>query len=221
MKSERLSYEGPFGVGYGICIYETGEKDPSRKFLEQYEEKVRLRLKKQREKEDAHVRLARETIEHYVRTGQLPEAPADLPEELRECRAGVFVSIKKDGRLRGCIGTIKAVQASIAEEIRYNAVSACSQDPRFSPVQPEELERLTISVDVLGDAKRVASLAELDVRRYGVIVTNGHRRGLLLPNLEGVDTVQEQIAIAKQKAGIRADEEVELQRFEVVRHGVS
>lgn len=221
VKSERLSYEGPFGVGYGICIYETGEKDPSRKFLEQYEEKVRLRLKKQREKEDAHVRLARETIEHYVRTGQLPEAPADLPEELRECRAGVFVSIKKDGRLRGCIGTIKAVQASIAEEIRYNAVSACSQDPRFSPVQPEELERLTISVDVLGDAKRVASLAELDVRRYGVIVTNGHRRGLLLPNLEGVDTVQEQIAIAKQKAGIRADEEVELQRFEVVRHGVS
>lgn len=218
VKSERLSYEGPFGVGYGVCVYEAGEKDPSRNFLKQYEEKVRLRLKERREREDAYVRLARETIEYYVRTGRLPKLPEGLAEELCAHRAGVFVSIKKDGQLRGCIGTIQAVQASIAEEIRHNAVSACSQDPRFSPVQPDELERLTVSVDVLGDTEPIASPAELDVKRYGVIVTNGFRRGLLLPNLEGVDTVESQIAIAKQKAGIRADEEVKLLRFEVVRH---
>ncbi len=218
VKSERLSYEGPFGVGYGVCVYEAGEEDPSRRFLEQYEEKVRLRLREQREKEDAYVRLARETIECYVRTGCLPKPPGELPKELNERRAGVFVSIKKDGRLRGCIGTIQAVQASIAEEIRHNAVSACSQNPRFSPVRSEELERLSVSVDVLGDTERIASPAELDVKRYGVIVTRGYRRGLLLPNLEGVNTVEEQIAIAKQKAGIREGEEVELQRFEVVRH---
>ena len=133
-------------------------------------------------------------------------------------RAGVFVSLKKDGRLRGCIGTIQAVQSSIAEEIIQNAVSACSRDPRFDPVMPEELEQLSISVDVLGDTERINSPKELDVKRYGVVVTNGYRRGLLLPNLEGVDTVDEQIAIARQKAGIGEKEEVELERFEVVRH---
>ena len=99
-----------------------------------------------------------------------------------------------------------------------NAVSAAARDPRFSPITPDELEKLTISVDVLGDTQKIASSEELDVKRYGVIVTKGAKRGLLLPNLEGVDTVEEQIQIAKQKAGIGADEEVRLERFEVVRH---
>ena len=100
----------------------------------------------------------------------------------------------------------------------HNAVSACSEDPRFSPVEAWELERLTVSVDVLGETERISSPGELDTARYGVIVTKGARRGLLLPNLEGVDTVEEQIAIAKQKAGIKAHERVELERFEVIRH---
>ncbi len=218
IKSERLSYEGPFGVGYGICTYEVCGPDAGRKFLKEYQERSLARLHRQREQEDAFVRLARETIEQYVRSKEVLRCPDTLPEEMRKRRAGVFVSLKKDGRLRGCIGTIQAVQASLAEEIIYNAVSACSKDPRFEPVSQEELEHLTIHVDVLGDTERIDSPEELDVKRYGVIVTSGYRRGLLLPNLEGVDTVEEQIAIARQKAGIGGTEEVELERFEVVRH---
>ena len=128
------------------------------------------------------------------------------------------MSMKEDGRLRGCIGTIRAVRGTLAEEIMNNAVSACSEDTRFSPVEDWEVDRLTISVDVLGETEKISSPEELDVTRYGVSVTKGGRRGLLLPNLEGVDTVEQQIAIAKQKAGIREHESVELERFEVIRH---
>lgn len=218
VEAEKLSYEGPFGVGYGICTYQPGGHDETRNFLEQYEEKERIRLLALREQEDPYVRLARHAIETFVGTGKLPEMPQGLPEELYHTRAGAFVSLKEDGRLRGCIGTIQAVQGSLAEEIMHNAVSACSEDPRFSPVEVWEVERLTISVDVLGEKEKISSPEELDVVRYGVIVTKDARRGLLLPNLEGVDTVEQQIAIAKQKAGIKAHESVELERFEVIRH---
>lgn len=167
---------------------------------------------------DAYVQLARRTIEQYVRTGEQPEVPEGLPEEMYRERAGVFVSIKKEGSLRGCIGTIQAVQGSIAEEIIHNAISASTKDPRFAPVAPGELARLSISVDVLGSMEPVNSPQELDVKRYGVVVTRGYQRGLLLPNLEGVDTVEDQIAIAMQKAGIGYGQQVQLERFEVVRH---
>lgn len=218
VETERLSYEGPFGVGYGICAYRPVGSDETRNFLEQYEERERERLLALREKEDPYVRLARYAIETFVQTGKRPEVPQGLPQELCQTRAGAFVSLKEDGKLRGCIGTIQAVRDSLAEEIVNNAVSACSEDPRFSLVEAWEVERLTISVDVLGETEKITSPGELDVARYGVIVTRGARRGLLLPNLEGVDTVEEQIAIAKQKAGIKEHESVELERFEVVRH---
>lgn len=218
VEAEELSYEGPFGVGYGICTYRPCGDDDTRNFLEQYEEKERRESFARREREDAYVRLARYTIEAFVKTGTLPGMPEGLPEELYKSRAGAFVSLKEDGRLRGCIGTIRAVRGSLAEEIMHNAVSACSDDPRFSPVEDWEVDRLTISVDVLGETEKISSPEELDVTRYGVIVTKGSRRGLLLPNLEGVDTVEEQIAIAKQKAGIGEHESVELERFEVIRH---
>lgn len=218
VEAEQLSYEGTFGVGYGICAYRPCGDDGTRNFLEQYEEKERAKLLARREREDAYVRLARYTIEAFVETGTLPKMPEGLPEELYQNRAGAFVSLKEDGRLRGCIGTIQSVRDSLAEEIMHNAVSACSEDPRFSPVEAWEVDRLTISVDVLGETEKISSPEELDVTRYGVIVTKGARRGLLLPNLEGVDTVEQQIAIAKQKAGIKEYESVELERFEVVRH---
>lgn len=218
VEAERLSYEGPFGVGYGVCAYRPCGDDGTRNFLEQYEEKERKEMLARREREDPYVRLARYTVEAFVKTGSLPEMPEGLPEELYKSRAGAFVSLKEDGRLRGCIGTIRAVRESLAEEIMHNAVSACSEDTRFSPVEEWEVDRLTISVDVLGETEKISSPEELDVTRYGVIVTKGARRGLLLPNLEGVDTVEEQIAIAKQKAGIRDYESVELERFEVIRH---
>ena len=189
---------------------------------DQYEEQEREKVRKRRDKEDAYVRMARKTIEEYVFTGSITGVLEDysekLPEEMTAKRAGVFVSIKKEGRLRGCIGTIQAVQVSIAEEIVKNAVSAATEDPRFPPIEPEELDKLTITVDVLGDTEKIDSADKLDVKRYGVVVTRGHRRGLLLPNLDGVDTVEEQIAIAKRKAGIGMDETAGLERFEVIRH---
>lgn len=217
-EADRLSYEGPFGVGYGICTYITCGQDVQRNFKDQYEEKERKRILELRKREDQYVRLARQTVEEYVRTGKKIQVPRGLPQEMCDARAGVFVSIKKEGRLRGCIGTIYAAWPSIAEEIIENAVSAASRDPRFPVIEIEELDRLTISVDVLGDTEKIDSSDKLDVKRYGVIVTKGYKRGLLLPNLEGVDTVEEQIAIAKQKAGIGEQEKVELERFEVVRH---
>ena len=224
--AEQLSYEGPFGVGYGICSYEVQGENVKRNFREQFEEKERRRLSELRDREDIYVKLARRTIEKYIISGRKLKIPEELPEKmLKEMpeemfgrMAGIFVSIKKDGQLRGCIGTIQAVRNCIAEEIVENAVSAAVRDPRFSPVEPEELEYLVISVDVLGEPEKISSPEELDTERYGVIVTRGHKRGLLLPNLEGIDTVEEQIAIAKQKAGIRENEEVGLERFEVIRH---
>jgi AmmeMemoRadiSam system protein A len=129
------------------------------------------------------------------------------------------VSLHEHGQLRGCIGTISATCENVALEILQNGVSACSLDPRFHPVREDELDYLEYSVDVLGQAEPIDSVDQLDPARYGVIVTKGLRRGLLLPNLEGVDTVEYQVAIAKQKAGIHpTDPHVQLERFEVVRH---
>lgn len=218
VQAEKLSYEGPFGVGYGVCTYEIKGQDTGRNFYERFEKILAEKVKAQREKEDAYVSLARKTIEGYICTGEKSVVPEGLPQEMYEQKAGAFVSIKKQGRLRGCIGTIQAVQSNLAAEIIENAISAATRDPRFAPIGQEELKELSISVDVLGTIERISSPDELDVERYGVVVTKNGRRGLLLPNLEGIDTVREQIAIAKQKAGIGEDEDVELERFEVVRH---
>jgi len=168
---------------------------------------------------DKYVELARETIEHYVRSGEIIDVPDGLPDEMLKEQAGAFVSLHRLGRLRGCIGTIQATQSNIAKEIISNAISASTRDPRFRPLREDELKDLEISVDVLGKAERVSSLEDLDVKRYGVIVTKGYRRGLLLPDLEGVDTPAQQIGIALMKAGLREDEtDFILERFEVIRH---
>ena len=143
-----------------------------------------------------------------------------LSAAMRETRAGVFVSIHKNGALRGCIGTISPVCENVAEEIIRNAVSAGAHDPRFPAVREAELPYLSYSVDVLGEAEPVKDTGELDAKRYGVIVTKGRKRGLLLPDLNGVDTVEDQLRIARQKAGIREDDaDVEVERFLVTRHG--
>jgi AmmeMemoRadiSam system protein A len=167
---------------------------------------------------DIYVDLAGKSLETYLRTGEKMAAPDGLPDELAVRRAGVFVSLKKRGGLRGCIGTIEPVRSNIAEEIIENAVSAGTRDPRFPPVTAEELAELDVSVDVLEEPEPIDSTGRLDVLRYGVIVSSGRRHGLLLPNLEGVDTPEHQVAIALQKAGIRPGEPYEMARFRVVRH---
>jgi len=169
-------------------------------------------------KKSAYVRLARETIENYVKYGKIISPPQDLPTEMINKKAGVFVSLKKFGNLRGCIGTFMPTQENIAQEIIKNAISAAIDDPRFSPVTVSELEDLSISVDVLTAPEEVKDISQLDPKKYGVIVSSGYKKGLLLPDLEGVDTVEEQIDIAKRKAGIYPDEKVKLYRFEVKRY---
>ena len=219
VKATQLSHEDVTGVGYGICTFYPGEPDEGRHFLAQYLVRAQEKLSAARAQEDPYVQLARKTVEMYVRDRVRPEVPQDLPPEMLQTRAGAFVSIHEHGKLRGCIGTIAPVRSSVAQEIIDNAVSASTRDPRFDPITADELEWLEISVDVLGAAEPIESPAQLDVKRYGVIVTKGTKRGLLLPDLDGVDTVEEQIAIAKRKASISEwDKNVQLERFEVVRH---
>ena len=216
--AEKLSYEGTFGVGYGVVWFNVGGENLSRNFdvqLENFQHEDYLNRKKN---EDSFVKLARLSLETFVKTHKPAELPKDLPAEMLNRRAGTFVSLHKDGNLRGCIGTFLPTTNSIAEEILQNAVSACSRDPRFSPVTASELEEIEISVDVLSEPERIFDIKDLDAKKYGVIVENNGRRGLLLPDLEGVNTPQEQISIAMKKAGIPANEKVALWRFEVIRH---
>ena len=163
------------------------------------------------------VRLAKEAVEKYVREGKTFAVPKDLTPEMQE-KSGVFVSIHKLGGLRGCIGTFEPSRGNVAGEIIDNAISSASRDPRFRPVVAGELEQLDYSVDVLTRPEPVESEDQLDPKKYGVIVQSGHRKGLLLPDLEGVDSVEYQIDICRQKAGIMPDEPVKLYRFEVKRY---
>jgi AmmeMemoRadiSam system protein A len=164
-----------------------------------------------------HVSLALSAISEYITNGRTIEPPEDPPPELSG-QAGVFVSLKKSGELRGCIGTIAPTQPNVAQEIIQNAISAATRDPRFLPVEPHEFEQLTCSVDVLAPPEAVDDSCHLHPSKYGVIVECGRRRGLLLPNLDGVDTVEDQIDIACRKAMIRPDEPLQLYRFEVKRY---
>lgn len=168
---------------------------------------------------DPLVELARRTVESYVRSGVTP--PAELPSGVGPERAGVFVSLHlPDGSLRGCIGTIAPTRPTLAQEIVNNAVSAATRDPRFPPMGSEELQGLDISVDVLGSPQPVSDVSELDPKRYGIIVKAADgRQALLLPDLEGVDTVEEQLSITCRKGYIDpVRDSYDILRFEVIRH---
>jgi AmmeMemoRadiSam system protein A len=161
------------------------------------------------------VELAKETVESYVREGKTPK-PSKLTPEMRE-RAGVFVSLHKHGQLRGCIGTFEPAKDNVAKEIIANAISSSTGDPRFPPVTASELDELEYSVDILTKPEPITDISQLDNKKYGVIVECGWKKGLLLPDLEGVDSVEEQIAICRLKAGISPGEPIKLYRFQVRR----
>jgi len=162
-------------------------------------------------------KLAENTVETYIKKGNTPQPPPQLTPEMKQ-KAGVFVSIHKFGQLRGCIGTFEPQQENVAQEIIINAVSAATRDPRFPPVTLNELEDLDYKVDVLTKPKEVADKDQLDPKKYGVLVECGFRKGLLLPDLEGVDSVDQQISICCQKAGISPNEPIKLYCFEVKRY---
>ncbi len=209
---EVLSYEGPFGVGYAVVsIY------PDKKIKEEICKSSYKKTEEDIDKGAVFIDLAKSAIDTYIKTGRRIFPPIDLPREFKK-QAGTFVSLKdKYGNLRGCIGTIEPQRRSLAEEIIFNAISSAVRDPRFSPVKADELDDLRISVDVLGEPEDIKDISELDPKKYGVIVTRSGRKGLLLPDLEGVDTPEKQVEIAKRKAGI-VQEDVKLKRFEVKRY---
>jgi AmmeMemoRadiSam system protein A len=216
VKSDVLSYEGPYGVGYGVAILRPSEvKGQSR--LSELERVRRERLASIRAGESYPVRIARSAVEEYVTKGKVMPVPGDIPAELSE-PAGVFVSIHKDGMLRGCIGTTGPTCRNALQEIIQNAISAATDDPRFAGVTAQELDALDYSVDILSEPEPVESESQLDPAVYGVIVERGSRRGLLLPDLPGVDSVAQQLEIAKSKAGIRPSEPARLYRFTVTRY---
>ncbi|MDP2729715.1 MAG: AmmeMemoRadiSam system protein B [Dehalococcoidales bacterium] len=162
-------------------------------------------------------KLAREAVESYVRQGKVPSPPRELTPEMEQ-KAGVFVSIHKLGELRGCIGTFEPTRKNVAEEVIANAINSAIRDPRFPQVARSELKDLDYSVDVLTSPEPVENKDELDPKKYGVIAQCGWRRGLLLPDLEGVDTVDQQIKICCQKAGIGPKEPIKLYCFQVKRY---
>ena len=211
VKPTYLSHEDVTGVGYGICTFYPEEENKERYFLDKYLEKQKVP-----ESDDEYVKLAIKSLTSYIIKKEHISIPDNLPKEMLDNQAGVFVSIHKYGYLRGCIGTFLPTTNSIAEEIIQNAISASTQDPRFNPITVDEIPYLEVYVDVLSTPVPTTK-EELDPKKYGVIVSQGFKRGLLLPDLEGVDTVDYQINIAKQKAGI-TDGEIQLERFEVTRH---
>jgi AmmeMemoRadiSam system protein A/AmmeMemoRadiSam system protein B len=195
---EVLSYEAPWGVGYLVAqLVKVAKPSPS----------------------DYIPALARRAIESFIRDDTIITPPEDLPDELT-AHAGCFVSIKTlDGDLRGCIGTVDPVKDTLAEEIITNGINSATRDPRFAPVRPDELPNLKYSVDVLS-APEPCKLDDLDPKIYGVVVEDetGFRRGLLLPNLEGISLTSHQVEVASQKAGIPRGTPVKLYRFRSDRH---
>ncbi|MCR5624300.1 MAG: AmmeMemoRadiSam system protein A [Lachnospiraceae bacterium] len=230
--AKELSHEDVTGVGYGICTFsvETDSAgapvyDPEREFLRKHLNQKKSELTERYKDSDEYVRLALKSLESYIlnhRKLSVSEGVSGFSDEakteLLNKQAGAFVSIHEHGRLRGCIGTILPTCENVAQEIINNAISASTRDPRFEPIESDELPFLEVNVDVLGEPEPIDSMDELDPKRYGVIVSKGRRRGLLLPDLDGVDTVEQQVSIARQKAGIDEFEDVSLERFEVVRH---
>lgn len=225
VKTELLSYEAPYGIGYCVAAIrqDTDKTEIIPGAMEKVQTMQREKIARDREKESFPVQVARRTLESEIKQKRRLKADDFLNFRSEyaayfQNRAGVFVSVHKNGELRGCIGTTSATTESIVSEIIQNAISAGIRDPRFSPVTVKELPDIIYSVDILGATKPVKSKGELDPQKYGVIVRHGPRSGLLLPALDGVDTIEQQLEIACRKAGISSDTDYQIQKFEVTRY---
>ena len=206
VEAKQFSHEDITGVGYGICSFYPMNKRKEREYKRIY-----------LTSDDSYVNLAKKSIKSYLHNKEYIKTDNNIPPFMLEKQAGAFVSIHKYGALRGCIGTIIPTRKSIAEEIIANAISAAFNDSRFTPVTEDELDDLEINVDILSEPEEVSSTDELDPSKYGIIVSQGYKRGVLLPDIDGVETIKQQIEIAKNKAGIYEGEYF-LEKFTVIRH---
>lgn len=213
VSSKLYNYEGPLGVGYAVMSFKGEDSNLYKEIAKLKEDEHKRRMKDG----NPYTRLARENLDRYFRSGQLVEIDELEDEALTKDRKGVFVSLKINGELRGCIGTIEATTSCVGEEIIRNSLSAALNDPRFPAVKYDELLDIDISVDLLYEAEPT-TYEQLDPENYGVIVTSGNKRGLLLPNLEGINTKEQQVEIAKSKGNISEKDKYSLERFKVERY---
>ncbi len=221
VKQEVLSYEGPFGVGYMVASFEpVNISEPERQNSSSCSRPDACTNKRQDRalKGEELTGLARQSLQNYLLDGKPLPGPEKMVPELEEEKSGVFVSLKKKGRLRGCIGTVMPACDNLAREIAVNAVKAGFEDPRFPPLRAGELEEITVSVDVLSPMEQVEDISRLDPRYYGLLVVSGKKSGLLLPDLEGIDTVEEQLRVAMQKGGISPGDTYQAYCFTVHRY---
>ena len=231
LETKVFSYEGPYGVGYLVAAFEmVGENDEDE--VEGISNYFKHRLDEIRKNEDEIVTFARRVIETFVTTGKRPVVIyrnesiwindqaliGNKYKQLSQIERGCFVSLHMDGSLRGCIGTIAATESNVLYEISKNAVASCSKDNRFNPVELEELDRLEIKVDILSELKPIVSLDQLNPRTFGVVVRKGYKQGVLLPDLEGINTVEQQLEVASHKGGFSVDEIEEILCFSVDRY---
>ncbi len=214
--TEIFSYEGPLGVGYLTASLK--ESKAAESLWTHYNEKERALLEERQKRESAPVRFARRVLDAYLNDGVRIEADAEEMREINDIPCfGLFVSVKIDGNLRGCIGTVRPIRGYLCEEIADFAIEAATKDPRFPPLSGDELRRAAIGIDLL-DRPESCEEKDLDPQKYGVIVESKGKTGLLLPNVEGIDRVEDQIAVAKDKAHIHPLRNVNLKRFTVTRY---
>lgn len=211
------SYQQPFGVGYAVASFEM-DVQAKDSILAPLQQAVQMQNEKMRENEDDYIKLARYALECVV-TGQTPDrtrlAQYNIAKQTKAC----FVSINNESGLRGCMGTTSPRYNDLKREIIHNAKLAATSDPRFDAIRADELADLWMSVDVLSTPERVTDPQQLNPKKYGIIVIKDHKQGVLLPDLEGIDTITDQIAIAKNKASITGSD-YQLSRFSVERHSI-
>jgi len=203
-----LSYEGPFGVGYAVAMFKVIKQDKK-----EFNNDSSIK-----QNENQYIKLARESLNYYYKHNKRMSRPKNISGDAVNNKAGVFVSLYKNNILRGCVGTLQASTNCVADEIIQNVIRAAESDPRFPKVKQKELDFLQYKIDVLQKSEPIDSIDELDIIKYGVIVYNGYKTGLLLPNIEGIDSIEEQVSIAKRKAGLSENEPYRLKRFEVIRY---
>lgn len=211
------AYQAPFGVGYSVMGFEDLVYDDHYDVFADILQAAKANVRQAILQESRFVSLARNAILHYLNDTEIIFDDR-LTHEMLNTRAGTFVSIKKNGALRGCMGTVGPTEDNMAMEIVANAIKAAFEDPRFPPLTIDDLEDIQLSVDVIHMPEVVEDVSDLDPKKYGIIITSGYKRGVLLPDLESIDTTDEQIRIACQKGDIRPTDPVVIQRFEVSRY---
>lgn len=215
VNSKILSYEKPYGVGYLTAELNLDKEDSTRDLVSFYNSKQKQEIKDVRKAESIYVKLARQSLEYFVKHRKILELPENLPEKNINNRAAVYVSIMKWGQLRGCMGTITPTHENLGKEIIHDAIDAGIYDPLFNPVQEHELENLVYYVDILGEPEEIKGIEELNLSRYGVIVSIGNRVALVLPKMIGINTIEKQVELALLRAGIQKNEKYLLERIEV------